>query len=164
MGHHSCSNFWPKSNAQMQLGGCVRQYRGLPIWRRYQSDSCFVIEILPLSCGYYDILDWSIGRKMPRVTPRGAILKMLSHRAPTASLCPSEAARTLAIAAGTAASRVDWRDMMPSIHAAVDRLLAEGAVQLSWKGKPLMQRAGPYRISGTDRAAFASTRLPPSDD
>ena len=35
---------------------------------------------------------------------------------------------------------------MPIVHAAVDRLVAEGVVRLSWKGEPLDARAGPYRI------------------
>lgn len=35
---------------------------------------------------------------------------------------------------------------MPVVHLAVDQLLAEGRVTLSWKGKPLHGRAGPYRI------------------
>jgi hypothetical protein len=35
---------------------------------------------------------------------------------------------------------------MPMVHAMVDRLLAERLVRLSWKGKPLAARAGPYRI------------------
>jgi hypothetical protein len=38
---------------------------------------------------------------------------------------------------------------MPLVHAAVDSLCEEGRVQLSWKGKPLTTRNGPYRISGT---------------
>jgi hypothetical protein len=39
-----------------------------------------------------------------------------------------------------------WRDAMPAVHAAVDQLVAEGAVRLRWKGQPLPARAGPYRI------------------
>ncbi len=40
----------------------------------------------------------------------------------------------------------DWRDAMPVVHAAVDQLLADGLVTLSWKGTPLSVRGGPYRI------------------
>ncbi|MBB5712833.1 hypothetical protein FHT02_004094 [Sphingomonas xinjiangensis] len=36
---------------------------------------------------------------------------------------------------------------MPLVHAAVDRLFEEGHVRLSWQGRPLTGRAGPYRIS-----------------
>lgn len=35
---------------------------------------------------------------------------------------------------------------MPAVHAAVDRLLDDGLVRLSWKGRALAVRAGPYRI------------------
>jgi hypothetical protein len=36
--------------------------------------------------------------------------------------------------------------MMPAVHAAVDLLVADGIVRLSWKGRKLEARAGPYRI------------------
>jgi hypothetical protein len=35
---------------------------------------------------------------------------------------------------------------MPLVHAAVDSLVRDGQVRLSWKGKALKERAGPYRI------------------
>ncbi len=72
-----------------------------------------------------------------------AIRTLLSARAPDATICPSEAARALATAAG---GGTDWRRMMPIVHAAVDRLASEGKVRLSWKGQALPLRAGPYRI------------------
>lgn len=71
---------------------------------------------------------------------RAAVLALLAARAPAATVCPSEVARVLA--GGTA----DWRDAMPAVHAAVDTLVADGQVQLSWKGRPLAARSGPYRI------------------
>ena len=69
-----------------------------------------------------------------------ATLALLATRAPDATVCPSEVARVLGAAQG------DWRGMMPAVHAAVDRLVAEGRVGLSWKGTSLSSRAGPYRI------------------
>lgn len=66
-----------------------------------------------------------------------AALALLASRAPGATVCPSEVARTLA---------EDWRDAMPIVHAAVDRLVAAGLVSLSWKGTAMASRAGPYRI------------------
>lgn len=69
-----------------------------------------------------------------------AVLALLAAREANGSVCPSEIAR--AITPGT-----NWRSAMPSIHAAVDKLLAEDLVQLSWKGEPLAERKGPYRIS-----------------
>jgi len=78
---------------------------------------------------------------------RKAALALLAARAPDATVCPSEVARAIA-ADGGAARPEAWRDMMPLVHAAVDRLLADGVVRLSWKGAPLAARTGPYRIAG----------------
>lgn len=69
--------------------------------------------------------------------PRAATLSLLAARAADATICPSEVARAIA---------KDWRGAMPSVHAAIDRLVEEGSVRLSWKGRPLAARSGPYRI------------------
>ena len=69
-----------------------------------------------------------------------AVLSLLNARGAGATICPSEAARALA------EPNEDWRAAMPAVHEAVDRLVAEGAVRLSWKGAALPSRAGPYRI------------------
>ncbi|WP_261936100.1 DUF3253 domain-containing protein [Sphingomonas bisphenolicum] len=69
---------------------------------------------------------------------------LLAARAPGSTVCPSEVAR--AIAPPDA-----WRDAMPTVHAAVDRLRAGGLIQLSWKGEPLAERVGPYRIRRKNR-------------
>lgn len=68
---------------------------------------------------------------------------LLRRRALSATVCPSEIARALAAIAGEPA---DWRRAMPLVHAAVDTLVAQGRVQLSWKGVLLSSRTGPYRI------------------
>ena len=73
------------------------------------------------------------------VAARETVLALLNARSPEATVCPSEVARAIASGKG-------WRETMPDIHAAVDRLLEEGMVQLSWKGRPLAKRSGPYRI------------------
>lgn len=78
---------------------------------------------------------------------RAATLALLASRADGATVCPSEVARGIASEAGHA----DWRGEMPAVHEAIDRLLAEGAVRLSWKAKAMRVRQGPYRIG----------RLPP---
>ena len=78
--------------------------------------------------------------------PREVTLALLFARAPGATICPSEVARAVAAAADGRASGTAWRDIMPAVHAAGDRLAAEGRVGLSWKGRPLLARAGPYRI------------------
>jgi len=68
---------------------------------------------------------------------RAAVLSLLARRAPDATICPSEVARVIA---------PDWRGAMPVVHAAVDGLVKDGLVRLSWKGRPLATRSGPYRI------------------
>jgi hypothetical protein len=69
-----------------------------------------------------------------------AVLTLLAERKAPATICPSEAARRIADDKG------QWRLAMPLVHAAVDRLLDQDIVRLSWKGKPLSARSGPYRI------------------
>lgn len=70
---------------------------------------------------------------------RDTVLALLAQRAPGKTICPSEVARALADGG-------DWRAVMPAVHDAVDTLLGEGRVALSWKGRMLAARAGPYRI------------------
>lgn len=77
--------------------------------------------------------------------PRRAVLNLLSARASSASVCPSEVARKLAAELDRPD---DWRTQMPRVHAAIDALLTENAVQLSWKGARMPARTGPYRIHG----------------
>jgi hypothetical protein len=79
------------------------------------------------------------------VDARETIFALLAARAAGATICPSEVARAVAAdAAGRGFE--EWREAMPIVHAAVDALVAEGRVRLSWKGTPLARRAGPYRI------------------
>lgn len=68
------------------------------------------------------------------------IAQMLSGRGAGKTLCPSEVARQIAGNDG------DWRARMTEIHEAVDALASAGVIELSWKGRPLAQRDGPYRI------------------
>ena len=77
---------------------------------------------------------------------RAAALALLAGRSSDATVCPSEVARTLVTAVEAGSTHSAWRDLMPAVHAAVDTLLAEGQVRLSWKGTDLPKRAGPYRI------------------
>lgn len=73
---------------------------------------------------------------------RDMTLALLAARAPGATICPSEVARGIVLGNG-------WRNAMTVVHDAVDGLVADGQVQLSWKGRPLTARAGPYRIART---------------
>lgn len=77
---------------------------------------------------------------MSRVDAREATLVLLAARADDATVCPSEVARAVTAATG------EWREAMPEVHAAVDQMVSDGLVRLSWKGRPLATRAGPYRI------------------
>jgi hypothetical protein len=70
--------------------------------------------------------------------PRAATLDLLARRAAGATICPSEVARAL--------SPKDRRGAMPSVHAAIDGLVRDGAMRLGWKGERLATRSGPYRI------------------
>ena len=72
-------------------------------------------------------------------TARDITMTLLSARARGATIRPSEVARALTLSD-------DWRGAMPMVHAAVDHLLAEDRVEISWKGQSLENRAGPYRI------------------
>lgn len=75
-----------------------------------------------------------------------ATLALLAPRALDATICPSEVARSLSAASCPKAMGSDWRSMMPTVHEAVDQLMTEGKVRLSWKGQLLSSRSGPYRI------------------
>lgn len=75
-----------------------------------------------------------------------AVLRLLALRADQATLCPSEVARAFVEEVATGTSALSWRDAMPIVHVAVDRLLKEGSIQLLWKGKARTVRSGPYRI------------------
>ncbi|MDV3455724.1 DUF3253 domain-containing protein [Sphingomonas sp. HF-S4] len=74
------------------------------------------------------------------------MLTLLGQREPGATICPSEVARMVA-AEMSASDGADWRTGMPIVHAAVDHLVAQGRIRLSWKGRALSARSGPYRIA-----------------
>ncbi len=72
---------------------------------------------------------------------RSVIVGLLQQRGVGKTICPSEAARVLAEADG------DWRERMMEVHEAVDALVSEQAISLSWKGEAMTKREGPYRIA-----------------
>lgn len=85
---------------------------------------------------------------------RQAALDMLATRSRSATICPSEVARSLASQEGAHCGATDWRSLMPDVHDAVDALVAEGTFSLCWKGKPMATRSGPYRVGwNTDSSA-----------
>ena len=75
------------------------------------------------------------------MTPRAAVLDLLARRGPGKTACPSEVARALA------GPGEDWRAQMEGVHTAVDELVAEGRIALSWQKERLPRRSGPYRIA-----------------
>jgi hypothetical protein len=85
----------------------------------------------------------TLQKTIAAMTARDATLALLAKRAPGATVCPSEVARAVA-------TDGDWRREMPTVHAAVDHLVDEGVIRLSWKGQALPTRAGPYRIGRPD--------------
>ncbi|WP_343228378.1 DUF3253 domain-containing protein [Sphingomonas yunnanensis] len=89
-------------------------------------------------CSFSGLDRAACGTDARRMTdPRAVALSLLTRRAPDATICPSEVARAIA---------PDWRGAMPAVHAAIDGLVRDGQVRLSWKGRPLATRSGPYRI------------------
>ena len=58
---------------------------------------------------------------------RKAVMKLVERRGPDKTVCPSEVAKALAAPDG------DWREQMASVHRAVDSLVEDRRVVLSWK-------------------------------
>jgi hypothetical protein len=71
---------------------------------------------------------------------RGAILELLDQRAPGKTICPSEAARSLA--------GDDFRDHMDVVRDAAWELADEGAIEVTQHGEPVQRDAvrGPVRL------------------
>jgi hypothetical protein len=69
-----------------------------------------------------------------------AIAALLDRRDPTASICPSEAARAVA--------PDGWRELMPEARSAAGRLAAAGRVQVTQSGRvvDVATARGPVRI------------------
>jgi Protein of unknown function (DUF3253) len=65
---------------------------------------------------------------------------LLDHRRPDASVCPSEAARTV--------DPDGWRELMPAARAAAGRLAAGGAVEVTQRGEvvDVATARGPVRV------------------
>lgn len=85
--------------------------------------------------------------------PERAILALLTARAADATICPSEAARSLGATA--------WRDVMPRVHDAARSLAARGVVVLTQGGSAVNpdEMVGAYRIASAagERQATAPT-------
>lgn len=73
-------------------------------------------------------------------TLEATILDLLSQRADTSSICPSDAAR--------AVGGDDWRDLMDDTRRVAARLVSEGRVQITQGGEVVdpAEARGPIRI------------------
>ena len=76
---------------------------------------------------------------------RAAVLDLLAGRAPTSTICPSDAAR--AVGGST------WRDAMPLARAVAARLADDGVVEVRQHGGRVDVRTatGPVRIARGER-------------
>ncbi|TXS04932.1 DUF3253 domain-containing protein [Streptomyces sp. col6] len=72
-----------------------------------------------------------------------AILALLEHRSPTASICPSEAARKV-----HQGDDDGWRSLMEPARRAAQRLAEAGQVEITQGGHPVKpaEAHGPIRI------------------
>ncbi|MEU5982587.1 DUF3253 domain-containing protein [Streptomyces sp. NPDC047434] len=72
-----------------------------------------------------------------------AILELLDRRAPSATICPSDAARAVYTGDGDG-----WRDLMEPARRAARRLVEAGEVEITQNGRPVepAKARGPIRI------------------
>jgi hypothetical protein len=75
-----------------------------------------------------------------------SILSLLDQRAPTATICPSDAARDVGTTDG-------WRDLMEPARQAAGRLVDQGRVEITQGGRTvdLATARGPIRIGRVRR-------------
>lgn len=79
-----------------------------------------------------------------RATARRAILDLLDQRAPGKTICPSEAARSLA--------GDEFRDHMDDVRDAAWELAGEGVIEVTQHGEPVAREdvRGPIRLRRRD--------------
>ncbi|MET9621797.1 DUF3253 domain-containing protein [Streptomyces sp. NPDC006464] len=72
-----------------------------------------------------------------------AILELLDRRAPSATICPSDAARAVYTGDGDG-----WRDLMEPARRAARLLVEAGEVEITQNGRPVepAKARGPIRI------------------
>jgi hypothetical protein len=77
-----------------------------------------------------------------------SILDLLSRRAPTSSICPSDAARAVGAGAAGKGGAEGWRALMGPARAAAARLVERGEVEVTQGGEVVDVRTarGPVRI------------------
>ena len=86
-------------------------------------------------------------------TLEASILSLLEARAGGATICPSEAARAVAVAGGADPKDEGWRDLMEPARRAARRLVASGDVEITQGGHVVdpSTAKGPIRIRRTRR-------------
>ncbi|MET9117236.1 DUF3253 domain-containing protein [Streptomyces longwoodensis] len=82
--------------------------------------------------------DRSLDQRLEQV-----IMSLLEHRADTASICPSDAARS-----AYEGDDDGWRDLMEPVRRAAWRLVEAGEVEVTQAGRPVARTGarGPIRI------------------
>ncbi len=82
---------------------------------------------------------------VPKEDIRRAIEGLLQTRQPPATICPSEAARSL--------SPKDWRPLMPEVRAVAIAMAKDGLLQISQAGRSVdldQPLRGPIRLGHLD--------------
>ncbi|MEU6293568.1 DUF3253 domain-containing protein [Streptomyces erythrochromogenes] len=99
----------------------------------------------------------SAGRKGTTTDRRleQAIVKLLEQRGPTATICPSDAARAVYAGDGDG-----WRDLMEPARRAARRLVTAGEVEITQGGHKVDPAGarGPVRIRRARRRATSADR------
>jgi hypothetical protein len=102
-------------------------------WRKKWADDWDEVRYCSTACGRHKVD--AVDRRLEQT-----ILDLLARRAPSATICPSDAARTVDPEA--------WRPLMEPARRAARRLVADGAVVITQGGKVVdpSDAKGPIRI------------------
>ena len=105
-------------------------------WRKKWADDWDQVRFCSKGCRRHGVSD--VDRQL-----ESTIVDLLGQRARTATICPSEAARTV--------DPDGWRDLMEPARRAARRLVAAGDVQITQGGKVVdpSTAKGPIRIRRT---------------
>jgi hypothetical protein len=127
------------ARADKTCASCGRRIEWRAAWARdwesvrYCSDACRARKVRPVDRALEE-----------------SIRSLLAQRAHDATICPSEAARAVAAAEGSAAAGADeaWRALMEPARRAARRLVAAGEVEITQGGRVVdpSTAKGPIRV------------------